>query len=101
MLLVALPSRVPRQRMTRVLTLWTSSPQLLMSTSPSLKVLTPAPLKGATNATIAAAGGNDTVVAALTLSGSSIQSGAGNDSFRFLSLAAALFMQVLVLTPLI
>ena len=36
--------------------------------------------KGATNATVVAAGGNDTVVAALTFASSSIQAGDGDDS---------------------
>ena len=36
--------------------------------------------RGLTNGTVVAAGGNDTLVAALTVSGSSIAAGAGNDS---------------------
>ena len=36
--------------------------------------------RGLTNSTVVAAGGNDTVVAALTVAGSSIAAGAGDDS---------------------
>ena len=46
-----------------------------------LQVMTHFPFaKGATNATVSAAAGNDTVVAALTLASSSIESAAGDDS---------------------
>ena len=65
----------------------------------SLKVLTLFIFsKGATNATIAAAGGNDSVVAALTLASSSIESADGDDSLSIPYSAAAPFPQVLVQT---
>ena len=51
--------------------------------------------KGATNATVSAAGGNDTVVAALTLSSSSIQSGDGEDSLSISVLSGSMRVPVL------
>ena len=83
MLLVTLLSRAQVLLQIATTTLL-SLPQLqTMSTSPLRRVKTPCAIRGATNATVAAAAGNDTIVAALTLANSSIESAAGADSLSF------------------
>ena len=103
MLLETLPFKVLGVKRSDLLTtLLSLLLQLMTSMSLSQKALILCPLsKGATNATVAAAGGNDTVIANLTLANSSIQAGAGDDSLSISVLSGSIYYGGLVLTALI